>query len=474
MAESSFPDQTIVIPGPAFHVDLAALDALHPVHYSQRLLIFRCASHGQRDEQLTTLRAGLQALVLRCPILAGLVTPLPHDEARSVHEDWRTIVPDRGLELVVRDLRSKVDSFAELEMAHFPPLKLPYHLLMPVPQDIGNDRPFAACKIQFSAIEGGTIITFAMSHSVADGAGTNELMRVLREETRLSHMQSDGVRHNGEASKPAVTLMGEDRTIMRTINSAIPFNINDHPAYTSDQLQLPQSHPFIATSPEIPILLRISPTKLAQLKLDATTPGAPPISTHDALVALMWRSVLLIRSRRSGAARALPPTTLGSMFFPSDARRQIGLPPSYMGNAVYQLTADLELGTLLSPSGLRNAASAVRAAIKAATPEVVASLMAETNKRWLYWAFLGSYSTTAVGMGTDWTSAELYDQDWGEIFGPLVSYRYPGTQGGGISCIMPKLQDGGAEVFVSVMPEEVELLSGPECFGKYLEDNALL
>lgn len=468
MADSPFPDQSIVIPGPAFHVDLAALDALHPVHYSQRLLFFHCSSPSQRDEQLAALKIGLQALVLRFPILAGLVGPLPADEAHSFHEDWRTIVPHYGLELIVRDLRTKLSTFAELEAAHFPPPWLPYELLVPVPKDIGKDHPFAACKVQYSAIEGGSIVTFAMSHSAADGVGTNELMRVLSEGTRIAERELKDVKHDERDAKPGTSTMGQDRSIMRNIKSQIPFDIKDHPAYTSEPLHLPQSHPFEATSPELPILLRIPAAKLAQLKLSAATPSALPISTHDALVALIWRSVLLIRSQRPLAAQAVPPSALGSMFFPSDARRQIGLPASYVGNAVYQLTADLPLGTLLSPSGLRDAASAVRAAIKAATPMTVASLMAETNKRWLHWAFLGSYSTTGVGMGTDWTSGELYKQDWGEAFGLVVRYRYPGTEG--TNCIMPKLPDGGAEVMVSVMPGEVEVLKGWECFGRYSEE----
>ncbi|MCJ1485453.1 hypothetical protein MMC06_005627, partial [Schaereria dolodes] len=186
MAESSFFDDIVLIPGPSFHIDLSALDARHPVHYSRRLLIFRCASSAQRDAQLAAFKTALQALVFRCPILGGIIVPLPSDVASDGQQDWRTIVPDEGIELIVRDLRTKIASFEELEAAEFPILQLPYDLLMPIPQDLGNDRPFAACKMQFSTIDGGTILTFAISHSVADGTGTNELMRVLSEETRFA------------------------------------------------------------------------------------------------------------------------------------------------------------------------------------------------------------------------------------------------------------------------------------------------
>src|SRR5580704_14185993 len=111
MANSSSFNDNVLIPGPSFHIDLAALDARHPVHYSRRLLIFRCASAAQRDAQLAALKTALQALLLRCPILGGTIVPLPPDKAKEGKEDWRTIVPGQGIELIVRDLRTVMVSF---------------------------------------------------------------------------------------------------------------------------------------------------------------------------------------------------------------------------------------------------------------------------------------------------------------------------------------------------------------------------
>jgi hypothetical protein len=429
MAESSFLDGTALVPGPSFHIDLSALDARHPVHYSRRLLIFRCASSAQHEVQLVAFKTGLQALVLRCPILGGIVVPLPLDEAKNGQQDWRTIVPDRGVELILRDLRTAMPSLEELEATDFSPLQLPYDLLVPVPQDLGNDRPFAACKVQFSAIDGGTIVTFAMSHSVADGIGTNELMRVLSEQTRLASVTSSESMVNEVRS--IAGYMGQDRSVLRNMTSEMEFDIEDHPAYmwktaspvVAPPLERTPAHPFQATSPEIPVLLRISAANLAQLKADSTIPDAPPISTHDALSALIWRSVLLIRSRRSALAYDLPASTISNIFMPSDARRHLNLPQSYIGNAVYQLTAALDIGTLLSASGLQHAASALRRAITSVNPALVSSLMAMTNERWINWQFETTYATTGVAMGTDWTSGSVYSDDWGKEFGPVVRYR---------------------------------------------------
>ncbi len=289
--------------------------------------------------------------------------------------------------------------------------------------------------MQFSAIKGGTIITISISHSVADGSGTNELTRVLAEETRLApaSLSGDVTKEDvGEVATIAATMM--DRSALRNLTSENPFDIKDHPAYrlsyppsTANSQGMLLVHPFKATFPERAVLLHISQSSLEQLKKDATTSDAPFISTHDALAALIWRSFLLIRSRRSPSAQNLPSSTLGSVFLPSDARRHLKLTGSYIGNCVYQLQADLPLSELFSPSGLKQAAAAIRRTITSVTPSKVTSLLAFTNEKWPHWGFLESDSTTGVGMGTDWTSGILYSQDWGTAFGLLIRYRYPGA-----------------------------------------------
>ncbi|KUJ13689.1 uncharacterized protein LY89DRAFT_687083 [Mollisia scopiformis] len=466
MAALSF-DHNIFIEGPSFHVDLAPLDGRHLEHYSCRLLIFRCTDSAQRDAQLAAFKVGLQALVSQCPILGGKVVPLPPDQASHGKEDWRTIVPDKGIELLVRDLRGKIRSFEELEAGNFSTLHLPEELLMPIPQS--PESPSAACKAQYTAIEGGTIISFTISHHLADGSGTDELMRILSEETRLAPNSNTTNQPRGQRK------LGLDRSLLRDTTSYKPFNIEEHPAFriesstpaTTETEVDRATRSFEASSPETPIILRIPPAGLALLKADATRPEAPPISTHDALSALIWRTVMLIRSRRS--ARDTPLSTASKIFMPSDCRRHLNLPTSYIGNAVYQLTADLDLEKLLSPSGLQYAASSLRRAITAVNPEIVASYMTKLKETWIGWGFMVGTSTIAVAMGTDWTSSSLYSDDWGEAFGKVVRFRYPGTIGEAFNCVYPKLPDGSAEVMVGVMPEEVDALKGPEGFGKYLE-----
>jgi hypothetical protein len=459
-------DHNVFIEGPQFKVKLPTIDACHPLHYSRRLLIFKCSSPAQQDAQLKSLKAGLQKLVLRCPILGGIIAPLPQEEASKGKENERTILPDKGLELVVKDLSNQLPSFESLESEDFEPTRLSPELLLPFPLDLSNDQPFAACKVQYTAINGGSIITWSMSHCVGDGTANNEMFRVLSEEMRLSESVSDSKKSSTTGD------MGLNRSFLCNVTSDRPFDIKDHPGYMINPKAAPEpaasddSVPlFHAQIAKILVLLQLSPKALVQLKKDATLPNGPQISTHDAIAALVWRSVLLIRTRSAKASQEVIDKTVGDLFFPSDGRKHLGIPDSYIGNVVYQMKMALPLATLLSATGLPAAASAIRTAILAVNSEIVKSHNAKMKDGWIDWSFPSTFLTTGVAMGSDWTSGGLYGLDWGEAYGKLVKYRYPGEV---FTYILPKLPDGSAEILVGVLPEEVDILKGEDCFGKYL------
>ncbi|KAK7033256.1 hypothetical protein R3P38DRAFT_2921634 [Favolaschia claudopus] len=474
MTESSkFTDEALFIPGPSFHVELPPIDARHLCYFSRRLLFFRCTSDAQRDIQLAAFKTGMKALLQRCPVLGGIIAPLPPGEATEDKKDWRTILPGKGIELVVRDLRGKMPTLSELEAHHFPPSQLPWNLLMPVPKDLTNDHPHDACKIQFSAIEGGTILTLAMSHTVSDGTGTDIWTQILMEETRRASIQPPQTEIVGPPA--AAEIVGTDRSVLCNMESDKEFKIDEHPAYMFKSAEAAPLAPgrsiFGASSLQIPAFIRISAAGLAQLKSDATTPGAPPISTHDALVALMWRTIILIRMRRAPPGEALPPTTTTNLFMPSSARRHLPeLPTNYVGNAVYQVVAALDLGTLLSPAGLQRAASEVRRAVTFITPALVKSYLAfirdpVASKDIDYQFMNGTASTTGFAMGTNLGSGHVYGGDWGEAFGPLVCFRLVGEA---TNFVLPRRPDGIVEVMFAVTQEEEAVLKGEEGFGKYL------
>lgn len=454
-------EEVSIVKGVTFDVDLAALDARHVLHYSRRLLFFDCASSSQRDAQLVALKAGLKSLLQKCPVLGGIVAAPEITEPEDPL--WRKIVPGPGIELVVKDLSEVMPSMAGLAEDDFASRHFEWDLLMPVPRDLNNTTPYPAFKVQFSTIKGGTILTFAMSHTISDGNGMDGLMRILAEE--VSNAAADREITGFSMDR----FVGMDRSPVRDVRSDISFNMQEHPAYRWRSPIPPQPpHPLTASRPELPLILKIPPARLKQLKLDATRPNAPPISTHDAIVALMWRSLVLIRSRRS--VSRIDDTMKTNLFLPSDCRKQLGLSSHYVGNAVYQLTTQLDVETLFGPCGLKHAASALRAAITAATPGKVRSYFSLINGDASKACALGyawEASTAAdVAMGTCLNSGDvLYGSNWGHAFGAVQSFRM--ISGEGDNCIMPRLPDGSVEVVVSVTSNEVALLKSEECFGKY-------
>ncbi|KAK3675688.1 hypothetical protein LTR78_004329 [Recurvomyces mirabilis] len=458
-------DSTELITGPSFEIELPALDALFPPHYGRRLLIFQCTSEAQRQDQLTSLRAGLKNLVQKCPFLGGTIIPHPLDPA--VHDELGkcTLEPGDGLELVVKDLRSHLPSFDELKANNFQPASLPYAALVPVPHDLRCDYPYVACKAQYTLLEGGTVLTWAISHNVTDGSANNEMFRMLSEDVRLSQHKgaANGIIEVQDTSdqKP----LALDRSVLRNVTSDKPFNIKEHPGYGRMPKQADAE--VIHAPTTTPVCIQIPASKLETLKADATPSKRKQISTHDALAGLMWRSSLLLRSHRAAPSFHLPHSTTSTLFFPSDGRRHIGLQPNYIGNVIYQMAVRSNLEALLSASGLKHATGAIRDAITAATPELVKSYLAEVNKRWIDWAYMtADLGTLDWATGTNWTSGCIYGYDWGEAFGPLVRFRYPGEPG--LNGIMPKLPDGSAEVIISVVPDEVEALQSDDFFGKYV------
>lgn len=456
-------DEDLLFPGPDFKIDLPRIDACHPVYYARRLLIFRCTSDEQRHAQISALKIGIKALVQRCPLLAGKLSRLPPNEASTQVDEWRNIVPSEGLKLFVKDLRERMPSFAALEEQNFPPTELKFDLLVPIPKDVGSEG--LACRIQYSAIEGGTILCWVLSHSVGDGGANNELIRVLAKEVMLASKSGD--EETGDRK-----ILDLDRHAVIDIKSDIPFQAKDHPGYrarppspTPDEALERANHPFRATRPEIPLIFTIPLASLERLKIDATPPAPAWISTHDALVALIWRTQIRLHRQRSPAAQALPETTLTTLYMPSDARKALNIPSGYIGNVIYQLSATLPLSLLLSENGLQSAALAIRQAIASVNPEKIKSYYAKMGEEWVEWAFLSSYDTTGVAMGTAWTSGALYDLDWGEDFGRMVSYRLPDEAS---NIVLPKLRNGGAEIMIGVMPDEIDKLRGMEEFMEYV------
>ncbi|MCJ1264142.1 hypothetical protein MMC22_004013 [Lobaria immixta] len=107
---------------------------------------------------------------------------------------------------------------------------------------------------------------------------------------------------------------------------------------------------------------------------------ATSISTHNAIVDLIWRSIMLV-SHRAGILSARETTYFSQAV---DCSTRLHLPKPYFGKALYRVKASLALCHLASAtdsfdasniSELQTAARAMRAEISDATAAVLATVL---------------------------------------------------------------------------------------------------
>lgn len=493
---------------------------------------------------LSALRTGLRNLRDILPLLGGSVETVSPEEVktRGLQRGWKEIKPnDAGLELVIKDLSSDMPSFEEMRKREFPASMLPGAKLIPVPLAPVMAPPFSCAKFQLNFIQGGALLSVCIVHAVADGNGMDQLVGMLAEECRLADAVATGkvtadegvgeVRRKVRVEGP----LGMDRSAVIDLPER-PTTIEEHPGYVhhpdpdevaaeagkastkdgtvatpastnsadstdtnSDDPPPPEKHLY---------LLEISASNLMALKTAATGPTTantttttnstattPWISTHDAIEALIWRSLLLSRQATHtlplpSSSPSNPESTTSKFLLSTNARKHLSPPlpqNSYLGNCTYFVRAELPLSTLLSAddpiTALTTAAHAIRTAISSVTQEKVAEINTlMRNLPHVNMIFLSVFETaggTDVCSGSMWRSDTIYNSTWGEAFGEegVVRMRCPGDVGFMASMIdvvqvLPRVlsgeNEGAAEVTVALSRDGLEVLRRDELWKRFV------
>ena len=297
------------ISGPTPKLDPVYSDVWLPGIYSRRILSLELPDNSTHERALDCLQRGLQSLVDGTPELGGLVVALPvEDKANKEDVPWKAIKPYKGIEFRIKDLKSEIPSYKELESKGFHVAAFKDDLLVPVAV-MYQPEPNAVMILQASLIEGGLLLTVCLCHSLTDGNGMNAITIALAEQCKLA-AQVEG------ALKPRA--MNMDRKVMVELTGNKK-ELSDHPAYgrvegafkpkigteeapTHDEngtkeplkdsvIMEDEPEKQAAATPPPPQVhtYRISTAKAAALKEIASAQGR--VSTHDAIAALMWRTL---------------------------------------------------------------------------------------------------------------------------------------------------------------------------------------
>ena len=216
--------------------------------------------------------------------------------------------------------------------------------------------------------------------------------------------------------------------------------------------------------------LYFSASNLRALKNACQPPNLatdPWISTGDALCALLWRHLCLVRQ---------VPGTSSNFQLPCNIRSRITppLPEGYVGNAiVHAHVPSYPLSELHSQAdhALYRAAAAIRAAVTSLDERtirghfgVINALPTPGAAKYNCDSWPGSDFFVTTFSSYDWCSL-----DWGNQLGKLARERYPYVNIMSACVIEPHDAEGGSEVFVTLTPEMVERLRANEEFTRFAE-----
>lgn len=485
---------TTYIQGLEPELELVYSDVWLPSLYSRRILCFELPDGSSHANAIEVIKRGLQSLVEGTPELGGQIVVIPAKNGYKT--PWKGIEPYKGIEFVVKDLTQNFHSYRELEAMGFPITAFKDQLLIPVPVTIQPD-PNAEMVVQANLIEGGLLLSVCLCHNLTDGNGMNAIMIALGEQCRLAAQTSDAL---------PPRKMKTDRTPLLEAKGS-KTDLKDHPAYgfyegafiphvaapeddatKTESQQRPDNEAVteleieqqaeklaIADSPDPPRsqvqtrTFRISATASSSLK-SAASELALNVSTHDAIAALMWRTLIVARHK----AGRLDDNKISTYTIPHNARRYLGLPKEWVGNCCYFISASFAVSEIIASNSLPRMASAIRAALSAVNSDVVGGLM-QLRKPCTYditWAPLFEVNEPWTLMMTSFYHSELCGIDFGTALGKVKHFTTSdeGAMGGYRSTgfVGPKLSNQGCDVSIGLDQEEYELVMGDPLWKKYM------
>lgn len=459
--------QVLSVSAPKFSLTLSAWDRRFPPIYSKRVLCFSLPSSVNKEHIVSTLHIALQALVQDLPFLAGSVVPLPKERGGA---PWlRDVIPQGAVHLVVKDLSEQV-SWSSLRKANFSPLSLKAEDICPFPNvSYAQDNLVAVCRFQANFIDGGLLLVASIIHCVCDGIGVTHVLKAFAEKTRQAFAPADA------ASAPVRTTSDSiwtyDRSNILTSNG-LRGSINGHSAWTTSPVNAHIRLPLQPTASRAFHLTADALARLKRLASTASTRPAPYVSTHDALIALFWRAIILSRHRASVISVPSHTTHLTQAI---DCRARLGLPQPYYGNAIYCMRASISQPALVDVStGLAAAARAIRSEILNVTPDTFRDLLAfaQRTQSEAHTRLIAMDELTNWGvMVKSYWGMEHSSLNFGGDMGHVHAFQLP-EKGlyTGMQVIMPKRSDGSCDVVICESQATLDVLRKDQWFGDFVEE----
>ena len=469
------PLKILSVPSPKYDLKLSHWDKRTMPIYSKRILCFEIRD-ADIDKITRLLLAALQSTVEELPFLAGSVAPVATDKPWLMN-----IIPEGAAYLEIQDLSSDV-KFTELQKSSFSSSLLDTEKLcaFTLPAYVQED-PVDICRFRANFIDGGLLLAVQLIHTVFDGRGITDMLRVFADRFRIAQRGELGnvatATNNGETSNETYSF---DRKSVLSGGGAYGA-LENHPCWTVPSVK---SHGKFNMGKTICANIHISRDSLRTLK-EAASPSLSNdssdkvtyISTHDAVAALIWRSIMLARVK----ANTISSNTTIRFCQAVDCRARLGLPQPYYGNAFYCVLASLPLTTLTIPStnpsasqipSLQAAARAVRGELSTVTAEKFRDMLGYVERTEVdhpvRFVVVEDLLAGSLFMAS-YFGFEMHELDFGEALGGRIrAFRVP-AQGlaPGLPIVLPRLPDGSCEFVINEQEEVMRCLAEDEVFWRF-------
>ena len=345
-------------------------------------------------------------------------------------------------------------------------------------------------------VGGGLLLVISIIHTVCDGRGISDVLNIFAAEVREAQTcKLNGSSDNSnDGPGPIYTLNRNSLLSTHGLSGAI----ENHPGWTIAPMMALGS-----STKSVCINFHISNDSLRALKAaaspremsstgrftvdssstadnqhDNSTSQPTFISTHDAVAALLWRSIMLARHR----AGILSKNDLSHFSQAVDCRSLLNLPKPYFGNAVYGVKISLDLLKLTPPtnfiddtkiSGLQVAARMIRDQIQDTTADKFRDLVAFVKRTQMEvrtrLSVLQDLQIDAILL-ISYFRFEMHDLDFGDALGGKIeAFRLP-SQGlmPGMPVILPRLPDGSCEFLITEREDVMSFLQDDEIFQVFV------
>ena len=462
--------------------EFSPLDEMLPPFYFAYLLCFPISTDSKETIR-NLLQSSVSALVAERPYLTGTARRDNSGKTRPGHLILDIPEPLEDMRIVFNDLTHPASGWKErydqLQAAGMPPNKLDAHVLAPLTAGIGETRNVFSVQANF--IEGGLLLATCFHHNFVDAYGASRIIARLSEHCNGSATEPEAYSVGVNDGMPGIFDVGAikasyDYEKLKHKPELWRLNALDWRKKPKDYVpfEWPIFLPSLLPLRDPPInstMFSFTSQALADLKkLAKPDDGAAWVSTNDALVAFLWRHVMRARFPWSMEGAQNGNKDESNVIVALDGRKDLSLPPSYIGNCLFHCFTDLPISyiggkdTALGAIALSIRKTINKSREKKLLIDVVALAATIPNCQTIRY---GGDNLGKDVYTTSWTDLPFYRLNWGPL-GKTDFFRIPDRQFESLCCILPPRHgDGVVDVIISMEDEHGVRLRKDRDFAQF-------